>query len=51
VDLIASPAERSGTAMAYVQIRRVEAYFAELKGRNVESSEKGDRPYGMRDFN
>ncbi|HEY4341747.1 MAG TPA: glyoxalase superfamily protein [Steroidobacteraceae bacterium] len=50
VDLIASPAGRTGTAMAYIQIRGVDAYFAELKGRNVELSELADRSYGMRDF-
>ena len=50
VDLIASPAGRIGTAMAYIQICGIDAYFAELKGRNVELSEIGDRPYGMRDF-
>jgi catechol 2,3-dioxygenase-like lactoylglutathione lyase family enzyme len=50
VDLIARPAGRSGTAMAYVQIRGVEAYGAELKSRNVEVSEIGDRADGMRDF-
>jgi HAD superfamily hydrolase (TIGR01509 family) len=50
VDLIASPTGRVGTAMAYVQIRGVDAYFAELKGRNVALSDLGDRPYGMRDF-
>ena len=50
VDLIASRDGRTGTAMAYIQIRAVDAYFAELKGRNVEASEPADRPYGMRDF-
>jgi uncharacterized glyoxalase superfamily protein PhnB len=50
VDLIASPVGRSGTAMAYVQIRGVDAYFAELRSRKVELLEIGDRPYGMRDF-
>jgi catechol 2,3-dioxygenase-like lactoylglutathione lyase family enzyme len=50
VDLIASLAGRPGTALAYVQIRGVDAYFAELQSRNVELSEIGDRPYGMRHF-
>jgi len=50
LDLIAAPAERCGTAMAYVQLSGVDAYFSELKGRNVDSSEPSDRPYGMRDF-
>jgi catechol 2,3-dioxygenase-like lactoylglutathione lyase family enzyme len=50
VDLIAAPAQRCGTAMAYIKIRGVDAYFAELKGRNLELSDLGDRQYGMRDF-
>jgi catechol 2,3-dioxygenase-like lactoylglutathione lyase family enzyme len=50
VDLIASPSGRSGTAMAYIQIRGVDAYFAELQARNVACSDLADRPYGMRDF-
>jgi catechol 2,3-dioxygenase-like lactoylglutathione lyase family enzyme len=50
LDLVALPAERCGTAMAYVQLSGVDAYFSELKGRNVEVSDLGDRPYGMRDF-
>ena len=50
LDLIASPAERRGTAMAYIQLSGVDAYFSELKGRNVDLGELGDRPYGMRDF-
>jgi catechol 2,3-dioxygenase-like lactoylglutathione lyase family enzyme len=50
LDLIATPAERRGTAMAYIQLSGVDAYFSELKGRNVDSSELADRPYGMRDF-
>lgn len=50
LDLIASPASRRGTAMVYIQLSGVDAYFAELKSRNVEVSELGDREYGMRDF-
>jgi catechol 2,3-dioxygenase-like lactoylglutathione lyase family enzyme len=50
LDLIALPAERCGTAMAYVQLSGVDEYFSELKGRKVDSSDIGDRPYGMRDF-
>ena len=50
LDLIAAPAERCGTAMAYVQLSGVDAYFSELRGRNVDLSDLGDRPYGMRDF-
>lgn len=50
LDLIAVPEGRRGAAMAYVQIRGVDAYFSELKARNVALSEPQDRPYGMRDF-
>jgi len=50
LDLVASPAGRSGTAMAYIQLSGVDAYFSELKGRNVESSALQNRAYGMRDF-
>jgi catechol 2,3-dioxygenase-like lactoylglutathione lyase family enzyme len=50
LDLIALPAERCGTALAYVQVRGVDAYFSELKSRDAGVSDLGDRPYGMRDF-
>ena len=50
LDLIALSADRCGTAMAYIQLSGVDAYFAELKGRNVDASTLEDRPYGMRDF-
>lgn len=50
LDLIASPADRQGTAMAYIQLSGVDAYLSELKGRNVVLSDIGNRPYGMRDF-
>ena len=50
LDLISAPEGRSGTAMAYVQLSGVDAYFSELKGRNLQLNEPGDRPYGMRDF-
>ena len=50
LDLIATPAERQGTAMTYVQLSGVDAYFSELKRRNVASTDIGNRPYGMRDF-
>lgn len=49
-DLISVPAGRSGTAMAYVQVSGVDAYYSELKARGVAVSELGDRDYGMRDF-
>ena len=50
LDLIASPIDRQGTAMAYVELSGVDEYFLELKGRDVVLSDIGDRPYGMRDF-
>lgn len=50
LDLISLPEGRRGTAMTYIQPSGVDTYFSELKGRNVASSEPGDRPYGMRDF-
>jgi hypothetical protein len=36
--------------MAYIQLKGVDAYFTELKNRNLALGELGDRPYGMRDF-
>ena len=36
--------------MAYIEITGVDAYFLELQGRKVASSELADRAYGMRDF-
>jgi catechol 2,3-dioxygenase-like lactoylglutathione lyase family enzyme len=50
VDLIASPAGRHGPAMAYIHVSGVDAYFTELKLRNVALGQLGERPYGMRDF-
>ena len=50
LDLIAASSARCGTAMAYIQLNGVDAYFSELQGRSVESTEPGDRAYGMRDF-
>lgn len=50
LDVICVTEVARGTAMAYVQIRGVDAYFAELKGRGLGVSEPEDRPYGMRDF-
>src|SRR5688572_21790583 len=49
-DLIRVPAERQGSAMAYVQVNGVDAYFAELRTRRVITGDLADRPYGMRDF-
>ncbi|HMN45391.1 MAG TPA: VOC family protein [Povalibacter sp.] len=50
LDLISAPEGRHGTAMAYVQLSGVDAYFSELKGRDLGVSKPEDRPYGMRDF-
>ena len=50
LDLIAVRAERCGTGMAYIRLSGVDAYFSELKGRNVDLGDLQDRPYGMRDF-
>lgn len=50
LDLISTPQGRRGTGMAYIQLSGVDAYFAELKGRNLELDPPEDRPYGMRDF-
>jgi catechol 2,3-dioxygenase-like lactoylglutathione lyase family enzyme len=50
LDLIASAGDRRGTAMAYIGLKGIDAYFAELKARKVDVSDIGDRPYGMRDF-
>jgi catechol 2,3-dioxygenase-like lactoylglutathione lyase family enzyme len=49
LDLIGSGPQR-GTAMAYIQLRGVDAYYAELKARGVGVSDLGDRDYGMREF-
>jgi catechol 2,3-dioxygenase-like lactoylglutathione lyase family enzyme len=50
LDLISAPAGRGGTAMAYIQVRGVDAYYSELKGRGVGLGDLADRDYGMRDF-
>ena len=50
LDLISAPAEKRGTAMAYIQVKGVDAYYAELRARGVNLSDLGDRQYGMRDF-
>jgi catechol 2,3-dioxygenase-like lactoylglutathione lyase family enzyme len=50
LDLILNRAGYPAPAMAYIQVRGIDAYFVELKSRNVKSTELGDRPYGMRDF-
>jgi catechol 2,3-dioxygenase-like lactoylglutathione lyase family enzyme len=49
ISLMQKPPE-AGTGEAYVALRGVDAYFAELRGRGVEVSELDDREYGMRDF-
>jgi uncharacterized glyoxalase superfamily protein PhnB len=50
LDLISAPEGRRGTAMAYIQLSGVDAYFSEVKERNCSVGELQDRPYGMRDF-
>ena len=41
---------KAGSGDAYVGLKGVESYFAELKARQVPLGELADRPYGMRDF-
>jgi catechol 2,3-dioxygenase-like lactoylglutathione lyase family enzyme len=41
---------KAGSGDAYVGLKGVESYFAELKARRVPLGELSDRPYGMRDF-
>jgi catechol 2,3-dioxygenase-like lactoylglutathione lyase family enzyme len=50
LDLIRVPADRRGTAMAYIEVSGVDAYYSELTARGVGVSNLGDRDYGMRDF-
>jgi|SRR5688572_18565659 len=50
LDLISAPVGRIGTAMAYIQVSGVDAYYSELRARGVSLSDLGDRDYGMRDF-
>lgn len=50
LDLISMPEGRCGTAMAYIRLSDVDSYFSELKRRNLDLNEPGDKPYGMRDF-
>jgi catechol 2,3-dioxygenase-like lactoylglutathione lyase family enzyme len=40
----------AGSGNAYVELSGVDAYFAELRDRNLILDEVADRPYGMRDF-
>jgi catechol 2,3-dioxygenase-like lactoylglutathione lyase family enzyme len=49
ISLTLDPAAAGG-AEAYVGLKGVDAYFAELQNRNVAVGELADRPYGMRDF-
>ena len=50
LDLISVPVEKCGTAMAYIEISGVDAYYSELSARGVSVGDLGDRDYGMRDF-
>src|SRR6266700_180874 len=40
----------AGSGNAYIELRGVDAYIAELRNRHVALGELADRPYGMRDF-
>lgn len=50
LDLIQVPDGHQGTAMAYIQMSGVDAYFAELSLKSVAATAVDNRPYGMRDF-
>jgi catechol 2,3-dioxygenase-like lactoylglutathione lyase family enzyme len=50
LDLIVVPPGRQGTAMAYIRLERIDAYYTELRARNVTTSGIGNRAYGLRDF-
>jgi hypothetical protein len=49
IDLIAVPSG-SRPALAYVRIPDVDAYYAELQKRSVQTGDLADRVYGMRNF-
>jgi catechol 2,3-dioxygenase-like lactoylglutathione lyase family enzyme len=49
ISLMLEPATKGG-GEAYVYLRGIDAYHAELRARGVDVGELGDRPYGMRDF-
>ncbi|HTR00039.1 MAG TPA: glyoxalase superfamily protein [Candidatus Acidoferrum sp.] len=49
LDLILLPA-KAGTAMVYIRVSGVDAYYASLHGREVNLTLIDDRPYGLRDF-
>jgi catechol 2,3-dioxygenase-like lactoylglutathione lyase family enzyme len=49
ISLSLEPSDAGG-GEAYVELRGVDAYYAELRDRNVKLGELHDRPYGMRDF-
>lgn len=46
LDLIEVPAARRGTAMAYIQVSGVDAYYSELRARGVSLGDLGNRAYG-----
>ena len=50
IDLVVAPTGNAGTAMAYVQVQGIDAYYAEVTTRGTLVGGLGDRPYGMRDF-
>jgi catechol 2,3-dioxygenase-like lactoylglutathione lyase family enzyme len=49
INLTLEPSE-AGSGEAYVGLRGIDTYYAELQARNVKVGELDDRPYGMRDF-
>lgn len=49
ISLTLEPSD-AGSGEAYVELRGVDAYYAELRARNVQLGELQDRAYGMRDF-
>jgi catechol 2,3-dioxygenase-like lactoylglutathione lyase family enzyme len=47
---LTAKSEAAGSGHAYITVRDVDAYFAELRGRNVACGDLADQTYGMRDF-
>lgn len=41
---------RAGMGEAYIGVRGIDAYWAELQSRSVSCGDLADRVYGMRDF-
>ena len=49
ISLTLKPSQ-AGRGEAYVELRGVDSYFAELSARGLELGKLADRTYGMRDF-